>query len=142
MKLTLRARGTASPDEVWDRYLHPSRWPGWSPQIRRVDVAVDRLTPGLRGCVRGPLGLGVPFTVETVDGESVVRSWSWRVTVGPISLWLEHTVIPLDAGAASRASTDPETRRTATTLLVEGPAPVVAAYAPLAQLALVRLVRR
>lgn len=139
MELTFRARGTASPDEVWDRYLHPSRWPEWSPQIRRVDVAVDRLTPGLTGTVRGPLGLGVPFSVETVDADAAVRSWSWRVTVGPIALWLEHTVIPLDAGAGS---TDPDTRRTATTLLVEGPAPVVAAYAPLAQLALVRLVRR
>lgn len=138
MELTLKARGTAASDEVWDRYLRPSRWTEWSPQIRRVDVPLDRLTPGLAGTVRGPLGLAVPFRIETVDAGSAVRSWTWRVSIGPASLWLAHAVIPLDGGPV----TDADARRTLTTLEVRGPAPVVAAYAPLAQLALVRLVRR
>ncbi len=136
MKLTLTARGTAAPDEVWDRYLRPSRWSEWSPQIRRVDVTNDRLEPGLTGTVRGPLGWGVPFRVEAVDATSSVRSWTWRVSVGPVSLRLEHTVVPLDVGSAA------DERRTLTTLQIHGPAPVVAAYAPLAQLALGRLVQR
>jgi hypothetical protein len=138
VKLTLRADGTAHPDEVWSRYLHPSRWPEWSPQIRRVDVDGDRLVPGSVGTVRGPLDVGVPFRVLEVDPDSVIRSWSWRVTVGPISLRLEHAVIPLDRAG----STDPDVYRTATTLGIHGPAPVVVAYAPLAQLALAKLVRR
>ncbi|MEO5832411.1 MAG: SRPBCC family protein [Nakamurella sp.] len=139
MKLTLKARGTATPDEVWDRYARPSRWSEWSPPINRVDVPGDRLVPGLAGTVRGPLGLAVPFRIETVDPGSVIRSWTWRVSVGPISLWLAHSVIPLDGAAAAAAA---GIQRTLTTLDVKGPAPVVAAYAPLAQLALVRLVRR
>lgn len=139
MKLTLRADGTAAPDEVWDRYLHPSRWSEWSPQISRVDTDGDVLTPGLGGTVRGPLGLAVPFRVEDVEADGAVRSWTWRVSLGPVRLWLAHAVIPLDAAAGS---TDPDIRRTATTLEVRGAAPVVLAYAPAAQVALVRLVRR
>lgn len=138
MRLTLRAAGTAAPDEVWDRYLHPSRWSEWSPQILGVDTDGDVLVPGLAGTVRGPLGLAVPFRVRDVDPAAAVRSWSWRVSVGPVSLWLEHTVIPLDPPTGP---VGPGTRRTATTLDVQGPAPVVLGYAPLAQLALVRLVR-
>ncbi len=138
MKLTLRASGTAAPDEVWDRYRRPSRWSEWSPQIVRVDTDGDALVPGLAGTVRGPLGLAVPFRVRDVEPDGPVRRWSWRVTVGPVSLWLEHAVIPLDGAARAGG---PEVRRTATTLLVDGPAPVVLGYAPLAQLALVRLVR-
>ena len=139
MKVTLRADGTAAPDEVWDRYLHPSRWAEWSPQIAGVDTDGDVLTPGLGGTVRGPLGLVVPFQVLDVDPDAVVRSWTWKVSVGPVTLHLEHAVIPLDVTAGAP---DADTRRTATTLEIRGPAPVVLAYAPLAQLALVRLVRR
>ena len=137
MKLSLRAAGTAAPDEVWDRYRRPSRWSEWSPQIVRVDTDGDVLVPGLAGTVRGPLGLAVPFRVRDVEPDTPVRRWSWRVSVGPVSLWLEHEVIPLDGAHGS----GPDVRRTATTLLVDGPAPVVLGYAPLAQLALVRLVR-
>ena len=139
MKVTLRADGTAAPDEVWDRYLHPSRWSEWSPQIVRVDTDGDVLTPGLAGVVRGPCGLAVPFRILDVDPAAAVRTWSWRVSIGPVSLWLEHAVLPLDGAAGAD---DPDTRRTATTLEVRGPAPVVLGYAPLAKLALVRLVRR
>lgn len=141
MKVRLTARGTADPDEVWDRYLRPSRWSEWSPQIRRVDTDGDRLVPGLGGVVRGPLGLAVPFRVETVESDSAIRSWTWRVSVGPVALRLVHAVIPLDGGTAYGPAGADGPRRTATTLDVTGPAPVVLGYAPLAQLALVRLVR-
>ena len=115
--------------------------PDGSPQVTEtwVDTDGDVLTPGLAGTVRGPLGVAVPFRVLDVEPDGAVRRWTWRVSVGPVSLLLEHAVIPLDAAASG---TGPDVRRTATTLLIDGPAPLVLGYAPLAQLALVRLVRR
>lgn len=124
--MRLTARGDADPDEVWDRYVRPQRWPEWSPQIRSVDTPADRLTPGMQGRVRGPLGLYAAFTV--VDVDEAARSWSWQVHIGPAHLRLHHLV-------AARAP------GTCTELDIHGPWPVVLAYAPLAQLALGRLVR-
>jgi hypothetical protein len=31
--------GPAPADEVWRRYTEPAAWPGWAPQVSRVDVA-------------------------------------------------------------------------------------------------------
>ena len=79
MKLTVAADGTADPDVVWDRYLHPARWSGWSPQIRSVDYPSPTITPGGRGIVHGPCGVGVRFEIVAVDHDK--RCWSWRVRV-------------------------------------------------------------
>ena len=47
--------GPARPDDVWQRYVHLDAWPGWSPQIRRVDPAGSDLEAGLAGVVQaGP----------------------------------------------------------------------------------------
>lgn len=121
------ATGRAGPEEVWARYAVPARWPEWSPQIRRVDTA-DPDAPvgvGTRGVVRGPVGAAVPFEVTEVDGAA--RRWTWRVRAGFVPLHLEHGVDP--AGAGARAW-----------VRISGPFPMVAAYAPLAHLALRRLV--
>lgn len=128
--VTLRTRGDAAPDTAWERYADPALWSSWSPQIQRVDLDAPRLVTGARGTVRAGLlprpTLPVPFTVLEVDEPA--RTWAWRVRVGPVSLHLEHGVVPEPGGCA-------------TWLTVRGPAPVVAAYAPLARLALGRLVR-
>lgn len=124
--MRLTATGAAPVDEVWDRYVRPSRWPQWSPQIRSVQTSDERLRAGLTGRVHGPFGVRVGFTVDAVD--EAARTWSWRVHVGPIVLRLHHAV---------RAS-EGDTR---TDLDVDGPLPVVLGYAPLAQWALQRLVR-
>lgn len=128
--MRLRARGRATPDEVWDRYVRPTRWAEWSPQIKRVDSSGDRLLPGMTGTVHGPLGVSVDFEVESVQELPLagVRSWSWRAWRGPIQLHLHHTVVGIDGG-------------TDTELHIQGFTPVVLAYVPIAQLALVRLVR-
>ncbi|WP_166533881.1 SRPBCC family protein [Blastococcus xanthinilyticus] len=126
--LTVHATGPAPPDEVWERYAVPARWPEWSPQITGVELPVDRLAAGVSGRVRGPLGLAVPVTVEHVD--EAARRWSWRVAVGPLRLSLLHWVSDGPHGG------------TTTGLRLSGPAPLVLAYAPPARLALGRLVRR
>lgn len=129
VQTSLSARGPAAPDEVWDRYARPARWPQWSPQIRRVSTDGGAvLAAGDTGQVYGPLGVSVRFRVDEIDHQA--RTWSWTVWRGPVRLRLEHSVIAHGAGGS------------ATGLTIEGPAVVVLGYLPLAQLALQQLVRR
>jgi uncharacterized protein YndB with AHSA1/START domain len=135
--LRLTATGDASPDVVWERYAEPSQWPSWSPQIRRVDPAHARVAPGLRGVVHGPLGVGAAFRVLAVD--EAARTWRWlvRPRVGvliPIELELAHSVLPRLAGGSLATVTITAASWAATAF--------AAGYAPIAQLALTRLVRR
>lgn len=126
--LTLHARGAASAAEAWERYAVPARWSEWSPQISGVDTDAARIAPGVTGRVRGPGRVPlVSFVVEEVDEPG--RRWTWRVSAGPVRLRLHHGV--QDDRAGSR-----------TWLTVEGPLPVVLSYAPLARLALGKLVAR
>lgn len=127
--LTLTARGTARPEVAWERYAQPALWPTWSPQIWRVEAPGDRIAPGSTGTVRAVGGVPIRFTVLTVDEAS--RTWTWRARLGPVVLTLDHAVQP-DASSAPDGS--------ATELRMTGPAPVVYGYAPLARLALGRLV--
>ena len=125
--MTLHATGPVAPSEVWDRYSAVRRWPEWSPQITGVDTDVDRIAQGVTGRVRAPLGVWLPFVVDEVDDAS--RQWTWSVFAGPIRLQLRHWV-----SAAPGGGTTTGTR-------VHGAAPLVLGYAPLALLALQRLVR-
>ena len=132
--VTVRVQGDAPVDLAWERYADPALWSTWSPQIQRVDTAMTRLSAGASGTVRAGLlphpTLGVPFEVLEVDEPT--RTWTWRVRLAPgglVRLHLEHGVEAHGDGSA-------------TWLHVTGPAPVVVAYAPLARLAMTRLVRR
>ncbi|WP_433570317.1 SRPBCC family protein [Streptomyces sp. CA-251247] len=126
MKLTLRARGAAPPDTVWQRYVQPALWPTWAPQIRSVDTEPE-LRAGMRGRLLPWAGPAVRFVVTAVDHED--RTWSWRVQTGPVRMQLWHAVRPCEGSA------------TTTELHIEGPLFVVAVYAPLAKRALRHLVR-
>ena len=123
----LDAVGPAAPELAWRRYASLAEWPTWSPQIREVRADGEHLAMGLHGRVRLVGGLTVPFVVTSCRPEAM--TWSWTVRLGPVSLQLDHAVEPHAKGAR-------------TTLAVRGPVLVVAAYAPLAQLALHRLVGR
>jgi hypothetical protein len=125
--LTLHATGPVGPGEVWERYAVPARWPEWAPQITGVEVPVARLAAGVRGRVRAPLGVVLPFVVETVD--EAARRWSWTVSVGPVRMHLLHWVTEGPDGGST------------TGLRISGPAPLVVGYAPPARLAIGRLVR-
>ena len=125
--LTLHATGPVGPGEVWERYAVPARWPEWAPQITGVEVPVTRLAAGVRGRVRAPLGVVLPFVVETVD--EAARRWSWTVSVGPVRMHLLHWVTEGPDGGST------------TGLQISGPAPLVVGYAPPARLAIGRLVR-
>ncbi len=129
--LTLTANGEVAPAQAWARYAEVDRWPEWSPQIDSVELdgppdTRRRLAPGLHGTVRAAGGVGIGFEVGEVDEEAM--TWSWQVRFGPIRMSLEHRVTALTDG------------RSSTELAVTGPTPAVLAYAPMAQVALQRLV--
>lgn len=124
--LTLRAHGDAAVGTAWERYVDFALWSTWSPQISSVDADAARIAPGVTGRVHGPLGVHVDFVVDAVD--ELARTWAWTVRWGLIRMVLVHGVATRGAGCS-------------TSLRVTGPAPVVLGYAPLARLALGRLVR-
>jgi len=132
MMMTVRADGPADPDVVWDRYVRPGRWPDWSPQIRSVSYPDEKLSAGGRGVVNGPCGLSIDFVVDEVD--EINRHWRWRVTRAGIALTLDHSVSADMDGEATGSGTT-------TALDISGPAPIVLGYAPIARIALGRLVR-
>jgi len=121
MRMRVEAAGPASRRAMWEAYADPSRWSTWAPQIRAVRP-LERLRPGLRGEVEGLAGPRVRFEVTEVD-EAAGR-WTWRVRLGPAALTMDHEV------ADGRAA-----------IALDGPTPIVLAYAPVARLALSRLVR-
>jgi hypothetical protein len=127
--LTLRADGAAPVALAWERYADPALWATWAPQIQAVETDMQRLTLGGTGVVRAGVTsrptLGVPFTVLDVD--EAAREWSWRARIGPVTLRLEHGVTAYGDGSS-------------TWLRVHGLLPVVLGYAPVARVALSRLV--
>lgn len=123
---TIRARGSASPEIAWQRYAELAQWSSWAPHILGVEAEATYLRVGLTGVVRVIGGLGVPFTVTSVDHAAM--TWSWIARLVGVPLTFTHTVLPASDGST-------------TTLAMEGPALVILGYIPLAEIALLRLVR-
>ena len=121
MEVRVEAKGTASREAMWEAYADPSRWRSWAPQIRSVE-GTGPIREGLEGSVTGLAGVRARFRVLSVQQEA--GRWSWEVRTGPVRLRIDHEV---DDGRAS--------------ITIDGPAPAVLAYAPVARLALSRLVR-
>jgi hypothetical protein len=139
VRRALAAVGPAPPEVAWERYARLSLWPTWSPQIRSVTAPDEHLATGLTGTVQGWGGLQLPFVVDAV--EDGARRWVWTVQ-------LQRAALPLPDGAARATRMQLEHRvlpaaggGSLTTLVVHGPAAPVSGYAPLAGLALRRLVR-
>ncbi len=124
----LTAEGPAPAGVTWERYAEIARWPDWSPQIVGVEADAERIARGVTGTVHAFGGLRLRFTVTDVD--PVGRRWSWLVRLGPVRMNLHHEVHAVPGGGSG------------TSLVLEGPAPVVTGYAPLAWVALQRLVAR
>lgn len=127
MKLSIGATGPADPDVVWNRYLRPENWREWSPQISSVRYPGSEISDGGRGRVNGLCGIGLAFEVLYVDTEN--RCWTWRVKPVGVDVVMTHAVLATDGG-------------TRTTLEIDGPLPIILGYAPIARIALGRLVRR
>jgi hypothetical protein len=126
VRIALRADGPVAADAVWQRYLVPACWSTWAPHITGVDCTDQVITATTTGRVRTLFGLSLPFDV--LDLDHAARSWRWSVH-GPygMRMTLRHTVTATAEGSA-------------TDLAVYGPPVLVLGYAPVAQLALHRLV--
>ncbi|MFB9378787.1 SRPBCC family protein [Kineococcus gynurae] len=122
---SVQVRGPAAPQRVWEDYAQFANWSRWSPQIRGVATDRPRITAGAVGQVLGPAGLRVDFRILDVD--EAARRWTWRVGLGAVGMTMRHSVIGIPGG-------------TLTGLLIGGPGPAIHAYAPVARLALRRLV--
>jgi hypothetical protein len=131
--LYLAATGPRDAEEVWERYARPALWSTWAPQVRRVEVDTERLVGGESGRVHGPLWLSAEFEVDSWDEEA--QRWSW--TVRPRAALLPAVPMPrlhLCHGVRATGA------GTLTWLRLDGPLPLVTPYAPVARLALHRLV--
>jgi hypothetical protein len=130
--LRLSATGPAPLDEVWVRYTRPALWPTWSPHLREVDYPDAVIAPGTTGRVIGVGGVVAVFRIDAVDHEA--HTWSWSVRSGPLRVRFDHGVDP--AEGAGPGGQDGSTGWLVTHALW----PVAIGYAPLARLALGRLV--
>lgn len=123
MATTVSASGAAPAKQVWSDYVTPGRWSSWAPQIRWVDCA-GPLMLGTRAVVHTwPLGR-VAFVITAIDHDR--HTWSWRVGPGR-GVRMDHGVCVTGATTTAWAR-------------LHLPRPVAAVYAPLARLALSRLV--
>lgn len=90
--------GPGHPDQVWQRFSTPQRWPEWAPQIRAVTSDDTVLRPGATGRVHGPGPLAVDYEVVEVDAG--LRTWTWRAGRGPSRLLMRHHVLPAPGGGS------------------------------------------
>lgn len=126
MRVTLQSTGTAEAPEVWERYMDPTAWKSWAPQIIGVEYRGERLTADSTGRVLGPLGLPIDFRVHSVDE----RAWTWAW-----SAWFQNHAIGvhLTHGVVSRPD------GTRAWLTIDGPTLLVLPYIPVAKFALGKL---
>jgi uncharacterized protein YndB with AHSA1/START domain len=61
---------------VWTQLAETRHWPAWGPTVAAVDPADATVRPGLRGTVRTPVGVELPFEVTAVEPG---RRWAWEV---------------------------------------------------------------
>jgi hypothetical protein len=111
---------------VWERYAVPTSWPDWLPQITGVDLSTPRLSAGAKGKLHAPMGVSIPFTVDSVDEQA--RTFAWTIRIGLLKLRLENWVHDGEDGGAVAG------------MRVNGPGPLVGAYVGQAQASLERLV--
>lgn len=128
METTVEAIGPAPAGAVWERYMDPTRWSSWAPQIDGVEYSEQRLTADTTGRVRGPMWTHVDFEIVSVDEAEWTWTWNAWFQFRALSLVLTH-------GVASR----PDGCRTWVT--IRGSRALIVPYAPVAKLALMRLVR-
>lgn len=119
--LTVTRKGPASAGAMWARYVDPKRWPEWSPHIRDASLP-SPIKAGTHGEVRSFFGLRIPVHVLAVDSKK--RTWSWEASIAGASVTMVHVV-----------------RDGETEVRLSGPDWLVRLYAPLAGVALGRLVR-
>ena len=129
--LRLSATGALDPEAVWERYTQPVWWPLWAPHLREVDYPDAVVRPGTTGRVTGVGGVVAVFRVDAVDHDA--RRWTWSVRSGPLRLSFDHGVDAAEPGIGHPGGST-------AWLVTRALWPVAVGYAPVARIALGRLV--
>lgn len=129
--LRLSATGDLDPEAVWGRYTQPMWWPVWAPHLREVDYPDAVVRPGTTGRVTGVGGVVAVFRVDAVDHDA--RRWTWSVRSGPLRLSFDHGVDAAEPGSG-------HPNGSTVWLVTRALWPVAVGYAPVARIALGRLV--
>lgn len=61
---------------VWPLLAEFRHWREWGPSVRAVESEAEAVAPGVRGRVKTPIGLWLPFEIERCEVE---RYWDWKV---------------------------------------------------------------
>jgi uncharacterized protein YndB with AHSA1/START domain len=67
-------------DRIWRLITDTHTWPHWGPSVRAVDCAERFVRAGSSGRIRTPMGIWVPFVVQSFEPE---HYWDWRVAGVP-----------------------------------------------------------
>ncbi len=69
-----RAHTTRTPEEVWELWATPSRWPEWDPDVASVSFSAP-FSPGAKGMLKPTHGPRLRWKLESVTvGQSFVTS--------------------------------------------------------------------
>jgi hypothetical protein len=92
MTLSARRFIRAPADEAWELISRTGSWPLWGPSVSAVHPVDETLTVGMRGRVRTPVGIWLPFHITSCDPP---HSWAWSVLSIPATT---HSVEPVPGG--------------------------------------------
>jgi len=76
----------ATPAEAWALLVSTSTWSSWGPSVVAVEPADATIRLGMKGRLRTPVGVWLPFCITSYDPP---HSWSWAVLGIPAT---SHTV--------------------------------------------------
>ena len=82
-----------APEVAWELLVSTRTWPRWGPSVGAVEPADGSIHEGMRGRVRTPVGVWLPFHITSCDPP---RAWAW--SVGPIPA-TSHTVEEVPGGS-------------------------------------------
>lgn len=82
----------ASPESAWELLSSTRTWPVWGPSVTAVEPADATIHTGMRGRLRTPVGVWLPFRITSCDAP---RSWGWSVGGVPAT---SHTVDVVPGG--------------------------------------------
>lgn len=66
----------APVEAVWPLLVRFESWPSWGPTVLDVESEANEVASGVRGRVRTPVGVWLPFEITEFEAN---RSWSWKV---------------------------------------------------------------
>jgi Polyketide cyclase / dehydrase and lipid transport len=91
--VTLAARRfvRATPDEAWALISRTGSWPLWGPSVSAVEPVDGTLSVGMRGRVRTPVGIWLPFHITSFDPP---RSWSPQTSSHRPGLQVDDLALP------------------------------------------------